>query len=227
MGWNMGVAFWYPQYPKAQMQLTPSAIRLRYKFYEKALSHSSTQDTKHLLPSWLNFEFVWSLLCSCNGYTCCNHILNPLNVLKVFGFLLPHIFIMLFLLCARSKSFCISLCNGEWTRTLQPAQEVVPWPPPWATPHSSTKEHLSPIFLSHRLSIACEAHQLLLILTLYTWRSPLSFHAAVVRKKFSTLSCPLMYAAICLYQKKAIHANLDMKKLKYFQAEAGGFCRTS
>jgi hypothetical protein len=147
MGWNMGVAFWYPQYPKAQMQLTPSAIRLRYKFYEKALSHSSTQDTKHLLPSWLNFEFVWSLLCSCNGYTCCNHILNPLNVLKVFGFLLPHIFIMLFLLCARSNSFCISLCNGEWTRTLQPAQEVVPWPPPWATPHSSTKEHLSPIFL--------------------------------------------------------------------------------
>jgi hypothetical protein len=36
-----------------------------------------------------------------------------------------------------------------------------------------------------------------------------------------------MYAAICLYQKKAIHANLDMKKLKYFQAEAGGFCRSS
>jgi hypothetical protein len=36
-----------------------------------------------------------------------------------------------------------------------------------------------------------------------------------------------MYAAICLYGKKAIHANLDMKKLKYFQAEAAGFCRSS
>jgi hypothetical protein len=40
-------------------ELTPSAIRLRYKFYVKALSHSSTQDTKHLLPNtFLTTNFV-------------------------------------------------------------------------------------------------------------------------------------------------------------------------
>lgn len=139
MEWNMGAAFWSPLRQKAQVQLTPSVILLRYRillwlfFHPSCYRKCCTYWHQFLLflaiePSWHMRFSLESFFISC--------------------------FLTFYNACARSNSSCISLCIGKnqaWIGIIQPAPEMGRWPLQHAYKRTSVPRSLCDTVVEHGL----------------------------------------------------------------------------